>query len=65
MSFVPCVCVCVCVPVEGDKVTGSSEVSLAVSCRQPRLPCGWFNQTFAELTLGPAGLHMSPATALS
>ena len=28
------------IPVEGDKVTGSSEVSLAVSCRQPCLPVG-------------------------
>lgn len=53
------------VPVQGDKVTGSSEVSPAVSRRQSRLPCGWFNQTSAELASDPAGLHMSPATALS
>lgn len=52
------------VPVQGDKVTGSSEVSPAVSRRQSRLPCGWFNQTSAELASDPAGLHMSPATAL-
>lgn len=51
-------CVCMCVPVEVDKalVTDSTEVRLAISCRQPCLPCGWFNQTSNELTSHPAGL---------
>lgn len=56
-----------CVPVERDKVTGGS----ALRSVWPHLPvslvqlCGHFNQTVTELTADPAGLRVSPASALS